>query len=276
MLLCSFVASLAQQGLAPTTIRTYLAAIRHAQIVRGFPEPRQHSSLPRLHLVQSGVRRERAERGLPPARPRLPITPPILRRLRPSLTQGPDGSMLWAAAVTCFFGFFRAGELTVPSAAEFNPAVHLAWGDVTQDRGSPPSWIRVFLKRSKTDQYGQGVAVYIGATGGELCPVTALLEYVTTRGDGAGPFFCFRDGSPLTKTRFVARVRDALGRAGIPQQNYSGHSFRIGAATTAHEVGIPDSTIQALGRWSSSAFRSYIRISRGDLARFSRSMAGAR
>ena len=76
-----YVAVLAKQGLAPGMIKTYLAAVRHAQIMRGLPEPRQGSSLPRLCLLQSGVRRDRAQQGLPTARSRLPITPNILLRI---------------------------------------------------------------------------------------------------------------------------------------------------------------------------------------------------
>ena len=49
-------------------------------------------------------------------------------------------------------GFFRAGEITVPSAAAFDAVVHLAWGDVSTDSVTPPSKIRFRLKRSKTDQ----------------------------------------------------------------------------------------------------------------------------
>ena len=92
-------------------------------VVGGFPEPRAQSSLPRLRLVQSGARRDRAQTGQPPSRTRLPITPPILRRMRESWTGDGDGDdvMLWAAALSCFFGFFRAGEITVPSAAAFEP-----------------------------------------------------------------------------------------------------------------------------------------------------------
>ena len=54
--------------------------------------------------------------------------------------------MIWSAMVTCFFGFFRAGELTVPTETSFNSTAHLAWGDMVVDRASPPSMVRVFLK----------------------------------------------------------------------------------------------------------------------------------
>ena len=56
--LCYFVTALASQGTSPAMIRTYLTAVCHAQVVRGHPEPHQLSSLPRLRLVQNGVRRE--------------------------------------------------------------------------------------------------------------------------------------------------------------------------------------------------------------------------
>ena len=43
--------------------------------------------------------------------------------------------------------------------------------------------------------------------------------------------------------------------------NLNTHSFCIGGATAASAAGIPDSTIQILGRWSSNAFKNYIRFS---------------
>ena len=72
----------------------------------------------------------------------------------------------------------------------------------------------------------------------------------------------------------LARVRSALLEDGIPYKNYSGHSFRIGAATVTAQVRLQDSTIQALGRWSCAAFLSYIRTPRDRLAQFSRTIAG--
>jgi len=45
-----------------------------------------------------------------------------------------------------------------------------------------------------------------------------------------------------------------------PVHLYSGHSFCIGAVTTAAATGIADSTIQTLGQLQSSAYLLYIRL----------------
>ena len=61
--------------------------------------------------------------------------------------------------------------------------------------------------------------------------------------------------------------------AGINPSGYSGHSFRIGAATTAAAKGIDADTIRTLGRWSSDTYRWYIQIPRQELAIFSQQIA---
>ena len=103
-------------------------------------------------------------------------------------------AMLWAVAAACFFGFFQAGELTVPTQAAFDSAMHLAWGDIAADEGQPPPTVRYFLKRLKTDQFGQGVAVFMGDTGNELCLVRATITFIAVCGDAPSPFFCSRTG----------------------------------------------------------------------------------
>ena len=88
-----------------------------------------------------------------------------------------------------------------------------------------------------------GVEVFVGATGDALCPVQATVTYSSRRGDSPGLFFRTDGGVPLSKARFVDGVRSALTQAGIAMQGYSGHSFRIGAATAAASAGIQDSVI---------------------------------
>jgi len=105
-----------------------------------------------------------------------------------------------------------------------------------------PSSLKVRIKESKTDPFRLGVDVFVGRTGNELCPVAAVLAYMMKREPGPGPFFTFQDGKPLTRQRFVARVREALTLAGIDCLPYSGHSFRSRAATTASKCGISDAS----------------------------------
>ena len=52
------------------------------------------------------------------------------------------------------------------------------------------------------------------------------------------------DGAILTKLQFVTGIRAALQAIGLPAEQFAGHSFRIGAATTAAQAGIEDSVIQ--------------------------------
>ena len=70
------------EGLSPGTIKVYMAGIRHMQVTLGLPEPKEFSSLPRLRLVQEGIKRTHAQRVVGKERICLPITPVILKRLR--------------------------------------------------------------------------------------------------------------------------------------------------------------------------------------------------
>ena len=81
------------------------------------------------------------------------------------------------------------------------------------------------------------------------------------------------NGAYLTRDLFVREVRKALIAAGIDQSKYSGHSFRIGAATTAAAAGIADSTIKMLGRWESAAYQLYVWLSREEHASISVTLA---
>ena len=182
-------------------------------------------------------------------------------------------SLLWAACSMCFFGFFRVGEITAPSKDAFKSSQHLAWGDVSVDSVTHPSVVKVHLKFSKCDQLGKGVDVFLGRSGNRICPVAACLAYMAICGPIPGPFFCGKDDAPLTKPQFVSLVREVLTDAGLDATLYSGHSFRLGAATSAAQAGMEDSTIKALGRWSSTAFLLCIRTPKHHLAQLTTSLA---
>ena len=138
--------------------------------------------------------------------------------------------------------------------------------DISVESHHDPSMVAIRVKASKTDQFGQGVTIYLGVTKNELCPVTALLQYLTIQPARECLLFISREGKFLTKPWLVEKVRKALTAAGIDSTHYSGHSFRIGTATTSATCGVSDNLIKTRGRWSSSAIQSYIKIPSIDLA----------
>ena len=129
-----------------------------------------------------------------------------------------------------FFAFMRSGEITPP---HFDASQHPTPLDIAVDDRANPKSLKVHLKSSKTDRTRKGVDLFIRRTYNSLCPVVAILRYLSMRGFDNGPLFQLQDGPRLTKQEFVARVRKTLTAAGVDASQYSGHSFRIGAATVA-------------------------------------------
>ena len=221
-----------------------------------------------MATLQHVIRSTQSRRGQQP-RPRLPITPTILAKLRQVWERARhdhNNIMLWAACTTCFFGFLRSGEIAAPTARMIDPTSHLTVHNITVDNASHPQVVRVHIKASKTDPFRKGVHVFLGRTADPLCPVAALLAYMAIRGRAPGPLFIMAHGAFLTRDIFVHEFRKALSIAGFKQAKYAGHSFRIGAASTAAAAGIEDSTIKTLGRWESAAYQLYVKLSREELA----------
>ncbi len=161
----------------------------------------------------------------------------------------------------------------VPSDTGYDPQVHLNYGDATVDNVGHPQFMVVRIKASKTDPFRKGVSIYLGTTGSDLCPVAAMLDYMVRRGQAPGPMFLFEDGRFLTRARLVSHLREALQAAGYAPERFAGHSFRIGAATTASLCGLQDSLIKTLGRWQSAAYMLYIKTPPSTLLSVSKALA---
>ena len=114
--------------------------------------------------------------------------------------------------------------------------------------------------------------IYVGRGEGPVCPIRALGNFLALRGSSEGPLFTFSDGRPLTRQQLSSTVQSILHSAGYTG-SYSGHSFRIGAATTAAARGVPDHLIKTLGRWSSDAYQIYIRTPVSSIVHVSRQLA---
>ena len=158
-----------------------------------------------------------------------------------------------AAFLLAFFGAFRVGELVSPSKK-------VQGGNGSQEVVCGEGDLRLFWRRSKTDQTGKGRSVRVFAVGGsELCPVGAVREFLALRPQTVGSFLIHSDGSPVSRFQFVAVFRKCLGALGLIGKEFSSHSFRIGAATEAARAGMDGEAVKRIGRWESRRFQLYVR-----------------
>ena len=268
-LLMKFVAYLAQ-SIKHSSIKCYLAAVRHLHIRMGYKL--DLTKFVRLQLVCRGVKRSQGDHP----RVRLPITIHHLHLFYALLavpyTQHFDSLMVWAAMTLAFFGFLRLGELTCNS--KFSPEIHLAPRDVRffPHQGNP-DFMTLGIKASKTDPFRSGHTITIGKTGLPLCPISAMQKYLQARDTSSGPLFIYSSGTPLTKTALVSETRALLSRSGFNASHYAGHSYRIGAATTAASAGLPTWLIKTMGRWSSDCYERYVRVPHSVLSDVSKTLA---
>ena len=182
-----------------------------------------------------------------------------------------EETMLWAAATVCYFGFMQAGELLMDRKSGFDPSQHLALEDVATDE---PTMEQITLKHSKIEPFRKGVDTVVGTTGDKLCQVKALFRYLQMRGRAPGPLPMQKDGSLLTRSYFVAKVRGALSAFNYTNTaQYSRHSFRVGAATTTAVMEVEDSVIKTLRRWESAAYLLYVRIPKEELKELSSTLS---
>lgn len=239
------------------TIKLYLAGIRFHYIKHGLGDP-VTSSL-RLPYIMRAVKKSQCNL---PVRNRLPITFPILQHLCVFLEKGMFTPfidlMLLCAFKTAFYGFLRCGEFTCKSVNESCVKVK----DVVVENDN--SRFQLLLRSSKTDPYGCGVTVFIFENN-LLSPVTTMIKYLNVRfQQGAladSPLFIENENNfqPLTRTKFLSYLKEALSRLGYDDQSFNGHSFRIGACTSGAAAGVEGHVLQMLGRWKSDCFTRYIR-----------------
>ena len=127
--------------------------------------------------------------------------------------------------------------------------------------------VKIRLKRSKTDQYGEGAMKGIPYFDNlQYCPVISIQRWIEVSKINSGPLFRrFRKGSNLSENRLSDQtvallIKDYLELAGIDSKNYSGHSLRSGFATSAAEAGVEERSIMAMtGHKSTEMVRRYIK-----------------
>jgi len=127
--------------------------------------------------------------------------------------------------------------------------------------------LKINLKRSKTDQFGEGLVKGLPYFDNlQYCPVVSLKKWIEVSNINSGPLFRrFCKGPKLTEDRLTDQsvallIKKYLKLAGIESKNYSGHSLRSGFATSAAESGAEERSIMAMtGHKSTEMVRRYIK-----------------
>ncbi len=150
-----------------------------------------------------------------------------------------------------FAGAFRRSEL-----------VSLTVADMTEH----DSGIELLLRRSKTDQEGEGRTIFIPHAKGKRCPVAALKEWLVLAGIESGPLFrSVNRHDQVRKQGLQAQavatiIKQIIQKSGRDPKDFAGHSLRAGFVTTAAVQGLqPWQIKEQTGHKSDTVLARYIR-----------------
>ena len=138
-----------------------------------------------------------------------------------------------------FAGGFRRSEL-----------VSIEYDDVD----FVPEGVKIFIKRSKTDQTGQGMTKAIPYfENSSYCPVISLKQWIELASIKSGKIFNISDKSVALIIKKYALL------AGLDYTKYAGHSLRSGFATSTAEMGADERSIMSMtGHKTTQMVRRYI------------------
>ena len=245
--LLRYVAYLDIQGLAPATVRNYLAAIRAWVVSLGLQEPVIWS--PRVHLACRSMTRTHA-----PPRQVTPITYHLLSSIISLLTPSRDHLVLASALSLQFFACLRASELC---SNDYQARVPSRSDVVFYTKDSVPI-MKYTCHTSKTAVHG--FDVHIGCSGAPVCAVCIMHHYFSSHPSLPNdPLFLLSSGQSLSYEAYNSSIKQLVRKLGLDPSNYSSHSLRAGAATQAAQTGLDSTSIKRLGRWRSQAYMVYLR-----------------
>ena len=234
----------ADSGRKVPTIEVDLAAICEAHRAVGFLSPREH---PRVREVLRGIRRTV---GVAP-KEKAPAAVPELKAMLATLGEGLAGLRDRALLLVGFTGALRRSELVSLDVADVEPT----------EEGAV-----VLLRRSKTDQEGEGQKVALPfASSPELCAVRSLQAWLEASGISEGAIFRSVNRHGQVRARLDGHavaliVKRAALKAGLDAGAFSGHSLRAGFVTAAAREGRLERKIMDQTRHKSVVMvRRYIR-----------------
>ena len=168
-----------------------------------------------------------------------------------------------------FFGFLRSSELLALCKQDI----------LVLDNNTSTPTFGLRIRSSKTDPFRHSAVIRLPPTGDNtLCPANAV-TYLLNQPyllNPHSPLLQWSSGTAMTRQSLNNAIKFLAQCSGLNETQFSTHSFRIGAATTASVAGVPDCLIRTLGRWSSDAYQRYIRTPNSTLDHIASSLASGR
>lgn len=227
-----------------STLARRVSAISQAHLAAGFESPTRTAVLRNL---LAGIRRSK---GTAPA-VKTPVLTEDLRLMVQAIPESLLGCRDRALLLLGFAGGFRRSELVALDCEDLEPS---------------REGVIVTIRRSKTDQEGQGRRIGIPLGSLPTCPVRSLEKWMEAAGIASGPLFRpvnrhGRVGSARLSDKAVALVVKRWAEAaGLDKEHYAGHSLRAGLATSAARNGASERAImRQTGHKSEAMVRKYIR-----------------
>ena len=267
-----FVAYLLDRdNLKSSTIENYLSALRILHMTEGHIVTNLRPDI--IRTLLKGKSNEDAiwDRK---KEEKLPVTVEVLALMREILLADTrmdraEKAAIWAIACMCFFGSLRLGEVLSEKARTIDPRFDMLRRDVVIKSRKVGSRKRRFLELNlkspkESGSNSVGIRIEIFDTPDCYCPVAAFEDYEREFGalDPKNAVFrLHKSGDAISKARFN-RVLKAMLKPHVTYGKITGHSFRSGISSLMGRAGFSDSDIQCLGRWSSEAYRKYIKLGR--------------
>jgi integrase len=226
-----------------STIQRKFSAISKIHLHAGVPSP-THAPITRQFL--SGLRREL---GVAVTRKR-PVMVDDLKTIVGALPNTLIGTRNRCILLLGFAGAFRRSELVALNTTDFE----------TTTEG-----LVVAIRRSQTDQVGEGRVIGIPYGNGITCPVRALQDWLAASGIVSGPIFrqVNRHGQilpgRLSGEAVALVVKQYVEQLGFDPHRFAGHSLRAGLAVSAAAHGKSERSImKQTGHKISESVRRYI------------------
>lgn len=261
----TFIAWCLEKRNTASTIKSYLSGLRQAHIALGLKGLNLNTDL--VHQVLTGS--ANIALSSKSNKKRVPCTLNILKLLKAEIKASSLSNsmqiLVWSVCCIAFFGAFRMAELLSKRTSCYNPDFTLLKKDVKllDTIGSDRKCLQFKIKNSKTNKTGKPEIVDVYATNTSVCPIKAYikLQVITKNSPPDAPMFCGKDGKPLVLSQLNKLLNKLVGKQ-IQGGKLTGHSFRAGLISMFAKLGHNSQELKQIGRWSSRAYESYIKLGR--------------